>query len=203
MCCKKVISQTLTKIRDDDGFLRTPESPLSATFHYVQGCTSEVCVFLEGAAPVRGSHVQCSIYSRTLKVSYRHILTKGRGTRGCPCVCVLMRDWHHAREASLAEECGSRQIDCSFAHSISLSTTIICLSRTLHCMSTVFMFFNLCVFHSFFVFPIKEVLKELLHFECIKAEEMSFFEFFFPPKILKRYFFSKDLLFRVKSIIKS
>lgn len=121
-----------------------------------------VCVFLEAAAPVR----LCSIYSRTLKVSCRHILTKGRGTRGCPRVCVLMRDWHHARGASLAEECGSRQIDCSFTRSISPSTTVICLS--LHCISSfcvVFIFYSLCVCFSLSLSStIKERLTFILHF---------------------------------------
>lgn len=76
-----------------------------------------VCV-VRGLHLCMSSNVEC----RTLKVSCRHTLIKGRGMRACPCVCVLMRDWHDAREASLVKECGSRQIDCGYSHSIRLST---------------------------------------------------------------------------------
>ncbi len=85
----------------------------------------------------------CSIYSRTLKVSCRHILTKGRGTR----VCVLMRDWHHARGASLAEECGSRQIDCSFTRSIGPSTSLRHYTVSRHSCA-VCIFYSLCLLQS-------------------------------------------------------
>lgn len=74
-----------------------------------------------------------------------------KGQRDASRVCVLMRDWHHARGASLVEECGSRQIDCSFTRSISPSTSLRHYTVSRHSCA-VCIFCSFCVFLTVFVF---------------------------------------------------
>jgi len=84
-------TETLSKRKDDErrfGFSELPKVLYLPPFIKSRVAPVRcVCVCVSGGAC---TCVQCSIYSRTLKVSYRHILTKGRGTRGCPLVCVCV-----------------------------------------------------------------------------------------------------------------